>query len=392
MTATLLYSNVFEQCVNDSHHTMKQKIYSFILAGGKGTRFWPLSRAQRPKQLLSILSPKTLVRETAERMFPLSGPQRTLVVTVAEQLRDLSRELRDVPQRNFIAEPEGKNTAPCIGLSALEVAARDPDGVMLVVPADHWVADPRAFRRTLKDAVRLACTGDRLVTIGIRPDYPETGYGYILKGTVVHAGRIAGAAQVKRFQEKPDAITARRLIRQGALWNSGMFAWRAAVLLESLRRYQPAIATLLDNISASSAGKSLTRPAPRLARLIAREYSKMPSISIDYAVLEKAAADGQVVTLEANFGWSDIGSWSAVHRMMHRDENGNAANGKWLGLGAKNCLIHAPDRLVVLLGIEDAVVVDTPDALLVGDLKRAQEVRELVEELKKKGLGSYTIK
>jgi mannose-1-phosphate guanylyltransferase len=371
---------------------VKQKIFSLILAGGKGTRFWPLSRSQRPKQLLSILSPKTLVRETAERMFPLSGPDRTLVVTVDEQLSALARELSGVPRRNFIAEPEGKNTAPCIGLSALEVAARDPDGVMLVVPADHWVADSGGFRRTLENAVRLASSGDRLVTIGIRPDYPETGYGYILKGKSLNGNRIAGAAQVKRFREKPDALTARRLIRNGALWNSGMFAWRASALLHSLRRYHPAIADLLERISAATRGKSLTRPAPRLASLIAREYNKMPSISIDYAVLEKAAADGQVVTLDANFGWSDIGSWSAVHRMMHRDDNGNAANGKWLGLGAKNCLIHAPDRLVVLLGIENAVVVDTPDALLVGDLKRAQEVRELVEELKKNGLGSYTIK
>jgi mannose-1-phosphate guanylyltransferase len=368
-----------------------QKVFSLILAGGKGTRFWPLSRSRRPKQLLSILSPKTLVRETAERMFPLSGPERTLVVTVNEQLMDLGRELRRVPRGNFIAEPEGKNTAPCIGLSALEVAARDPEGVMLIVPADHWIADSRAFRRTLQKALRLASSGDCLVTVGIRPDYPETGYGYILREKNSNNIRVAGAAQVKRFHEKPDALTARRLIRQGALWNSGIFAWRASTLLRSLRSYQPAIANLLDNISAAAGGKSLTRPSPRRASLIAREYNRMPSISIDYAVLEKAAADGRVVTVMGEFGWSDIGSWSAVHRMMRRDDNGNAANGKWLGLGAKNCLIHAPDRLVVLLGIEDAVVVDTPDALLVGDLKRAQEVRELVEELKKNGLGSYTV-
>ena len=371
---------------------MKRSIFSVILAGGKGTRFWPLSRSLRPKQLLRILSPKTLIRETAERMFPLAGPDYTLVVTVAEQLKDLARELRGVPRGNFIAEPEGKNTAPCLGLAALEVAARNPDGVMVVVPADHWVADPRTLRRTLRHAVRLAATGDHLVTIGIRPDYPETGYGYILKDRSLPSDKIPSAALVKRFQEKPDAPTARRLIRRGALWNSGIFVWRAAALIESLRRYQPAIAGLLEKIEAATAGKSLTRPTPRLGRVIAREYKKMPSISVDYAVLEKAAADAKVVTLEATFGWSDIGSWSAVHRMMHRDDDGNAANGKWLGLGAKNCLIHAPDRLVVLLGIEDAVVVDTPDALLVGDLKRAQEVRELVQELKKRGLGSYTVK
>jgi mannose-1-phosphate guanylyltransferase len=367
-----------------------QKVFSLILAGGKGTRFWPLSRSRRPKQLLNILSPKTLVRETAERMFPLSGPDRTLVVTVNEQLTDLGRELNNVPRTNFIAEPEGKNTAPCIGLSALEVKARDPDGIMLIVPADHWIADSHRFRRTLQHAVRLAASGDRLVTVGIRPDYPETGYGYILKKKNPKEHHSVGAARVRRFQEKPDALTARRLIRNGALWNSGIFAWRASVLLDSLRRYQPAIAELLDSIGVAARGKSLTRPVPQMARLIAREYHKMPSISIDYAVLERAAADGQVVTVEGEFGWSDIGSWSAVHRMMRRDNNGNAANGKWLGLGAKNCLIHAPDRLVVLLGVEHVVVVDTPDALLVGDLKRAQEVREIVEELKKNGLGSYT--
>ncbi len=371
---------------------MKPTIFSIILAGGKGTRFWPLSRSRRPKQLLKILSPKTLIRETAERILPLSGPERTLIVTVAEQLKDLAGELRVLPRGNFIAEPEGKNTAPCIGLAALEVAERDPEGVMVVVPSDHWVADSGAFRRTLKRAVGLAAKTDYLVTIGIRPDYPETGYGYILKDPGLRAGDIAGATLVKRFQEKPDVSAARRLIRRGALWNSGIFVWRATVLLDALRRHQPAIAGLLAKIRSGAGGKKMTRPSPRLSRLIAREYKKMPNISVDYALLELAAADRKVVTLEGRFGWSDIGSWSAVHRMMRRDNNGNAANGNWLGLGARNCLIHSPDRLVVLLGIEDTLVVDTPDALLVGDLKRAQDVRELVEVLKKKGFGSYTIK
>ncbi len=371
---------------------MKRNIFSIILAGGKGTRFWPLSRSRRPKQLLKILSPKTLIRETAERVLPLSGPAHTLVVTVAEQLEDLARELRVVPRGNFIAEPEGRNTAPCIGLAALEVAQRDPHGVMVVVPSDHWVADSGAFRRTLEKAVALAAKTDYLVTIGIRPDYPETGYGYILQDDAPRGGKIPGAMVVKRFREKPDAGAARRLVRRGALWNSGIFVWRATVLLDALRRHQPAIARRLERIRSAAGGKSLTRSSSRAVRLIAREYKKMPNISVDYALLEAAALDKQVVTLEGSFGWSDIGSWTAVHRMMHRDDNGNAANGNWLGLGAKNCLIHSPDRLVVLLGIEDAVIVDTPDALLVGDLRRAQQVRELVEVLKKKGFGAYTIK
>ena len=371
---------------------MKSNCYSVIIAGGKGTRFWPLSRAQRPKQLLKILSRKSLIDETAERVIALGGRDQTLVVTVAEQVEAMRKELRALPRQNFIAEPQGKNTAPCIGLAALEILRRDPDGVMIVLPADHWVADVKVFQRTLKVAVKLAVRQDRLITIGIRPDYPETGYGYIMKGRVI-AGHGAGSAyQVKRFTEKPTEAVAKKLIRHGSLWNSGIFVWKAATLIELLQRYQPEIGARLKAIGAAAGSKSLGNPSPKLSAVIAREYKKMPSISIDYAVLEKAGAEGKVLTVEADFGWSDVGSWAAVHRMMHKDAQGNAGNGRWLQLGAKNCLIHSPDRLVVLLGIDNAVVVDTPDALLVGDLSRSQEVRELVEELQRKGLGRYTIK
>ena len=369
---------------------MKTNCYSVIIAGGKGTRFWPLSRAQRPKQLLKILSRKSLIDETAQRVLGLGGRAQTLVVTVAEQVDAMRQELRALPRANFIAEPQGKNTAPCIGLAALEILRRDPDGVMVVLPADHWVKDGKEFQRVLKTAVDLAVRQDRLVTIGIRPDYPETGYGYIMKGQAI-AGRAA-TFQVKRFTEKPNEANAKKLMRQGSLWNSGIFVWKAATLIELLNRYQPEIGARLNAISAAAKGKSLGNPSVQLNAAIAREYKKMPSISIDYAVLEKAGAEGKVLTLEADFGWSDVGSWAAVHRMMHKDTQGNAGTGQWLQLGAKNCLIHSPDRLIVLLGIENAVVVDTPDALLVGDLNRSQEVRELVDELKRKGLGKYTIK
>jgi mannose-1-phosphate guanylyltransferase len=369
---------------------MIRNCYSVIIAGGKGTRFWPLSRSQRPKQLLKILSPKSLLAETAERAFRLGGRNQTLVVTVAEQLRALRKELRTLPARNFLAEPQGKNTAPCIGLAALEVVKRNPDAVMIVLPADHWVADVRAFQRTLRMACDLAERHDQLITVGIRPDYPETGYGYIVKGKSLGAKSGVGAFHVKRFTEKPAIAKARRLMRRRALWNSGIFVWKAAMLLDLLARYQPEIARGLDIIGKAAEGKSLGSATP--SSVIAREYKKMPSISVDYAVLEPAGSEGRVLTLEANFGWSDVGSWAAVHRMMHQDSLGNAGNGRWLGFGAKNCLVHAPDRLVVLLGLENTVVVDTPDALLVGDLNRSQEVRELVEELKKKGYGAYTVK
>jgi mannose-1-phosphate guanylyltransferase len=369
---------------------MIQNCFSVIIAGGKGTRFWPLSRSQRPKQLLKILSPKSLLVETAERAFPLGGRNQTLVVTVAEQLRALRKELRTLPAKNFLAEPQGKNTGPCIGLAALEVVKRNPDAVMIVLPADHWVADVKAFQRALTMAVNLAERHDQLITIGIRPDYPETGYGYIVKGKALGVKSGIGAFHVKRFTEKPAAAAARQLIRRGSLWNSGIFVWKAATLLDLLARYQSKIARGLDIIGKAAEGKSLS--SSKLSSVIAREYKKMASISIDYAVLEPAGSEGRVLTLEANFGWSDVGSWAAVHRMMHKDSLGNAGNGRWIGMGAKNCLVHAPDRLVVLLGLENAVVVDTPDALLVGDLNRSQEVRELVEELKKKGYGAYTVK
>jgi mannose-1-phosphate guanylyltransferase len=371
---------------------MTRNCYSVIIAGGKGTRFWPLSRTERPKQLLKILSKKSLIEETAERVYSLGGRNRTLVVTIADQLSALRRELGALPKRNFIAEPQGKNTAPCIGLAAMDVLRRDAEAVMIVLPADHWVADVGAFQRTLKAAVNLAQRTDQLVTIGIRPDYPETGYGYIMKDQALGAKSRAKVFRVKRFTEKPNVAMARRLIRRGSLWNSGIFVWKAATLLELLKRYQPEIGKGLDAIGFAAKGKSLANPIPKLRAVIAREYKKMPSLSIDYAVLEKAGSEGKVLTVEADFGWSDVGSWSAVHRMMRKDAHGNAGNGRWVQLGSRNCLIHSPERLVVLLGLTDAVVIDTPDALLVGDLKRSQEVRELVDELHHQGLESYTIR
>ncbi len=369
---------------------MEKHCFNIIIAGGKGTRFWPLSRAQRPKQLLKILSRKSLIDETAERVYGLGGRDQTLVVTVAEQVGALKKELPALAKNNFLAEPLGKNTAPCIGLAALEVLRRDPNGIMVVLPADHWVTDIKGFQRTLKAAITLAKKHDRLVTIGIRPDYPETGYGYIMKSAELSPG--AGAFQVKKFTEKPNEAAAKKLIRQGSLWNSGIFVWKASLLLELLQRYQPEIGAALSRIGTAAKGKSLGNPSPALKRVIGREYGKMPSISIDFAVLEKAGAEGKVVTVEADFGWSDVGSWSAVHRMMGKDAHGNAGNGRWVQIGSKNCLIHSPDRLVVLLGIDNAVVVDTPDAILIGDLNRSQEVRDIVDELHRQGMGSYTIK
>jgi len=371
---------------------MKAGHYAVVMAGGSGTRFWPLSRAQRPKQLLKIFSKKSLMRETLDRILPLFGREKILVVTVAEHHSAVRKELSLLPQRNFLIEPQGNNTAPCVGLAAIEIATREPDAVMTILPADHWISDPNSFRRAIKTASELAEANAALVTLGIKPGYPDTGYGYILKARKFKGPARVRVYQAKGFKEKPDLKNARRWIRLGALWNSGIFVWRVSTILELLDRFAPSISQSLQRLKDAARGMPLGSPNSRLRAALRTEYKKMPSISIDYAVLEKAGSEGKVLTVEANFGWSDVGNWAAVHRLLPRDKRGNVGFGKWLGFESRNCLVYSPDRLVALLGTEDIVVVDTPDALLVGNLKRSQEVRDLVEELKRRGYEGYTIR
>ncbi len=371
---------------------MKRNAYAVIMAGGKGTRFWPLSRPERPKQLLKLLSAKSLIRETVERVAPIFGRRNTFVVTVEEHHRAIRGELPALAKNNFLIEPEGKNTAPCIGLAALDLAAKDPGAIMVVLPADHWVSDARRFARTLKAAVQLARQSDALITLGIRPGYPETGYGYILKGKRAPATSNATAYRVSGFVEKPHLKRAMQLIRRGALWNSGIFVWRVATILELLCRYSPAVARGLDRIEAIARGKRLGALPPTARKLLRREYRKMPNISIDYAVLEKAGPEGRVVTLEADFGWSDVGNWDALHRMLPKDAAGNAGVGRWLSFRSNDCLVYSQRRLITLLGMKNAVVVDTPDAVLVADMKRSQEIKDLLDELNRTGYGRFTVK
>ncbi len=364
---------------------MKERAYAVIMAGGKGTRFWPLSRPRRPKQLLRLFSDKSLLRETVDRLLPAFGPSRTLVVCVKNHARAVMKELPFLPKSNFLIEPQGNNTAPCIGLAAVDLMTRDPRAVMVVVPADHWISDPRRFRRTLQAAVQLAQRQNALVTLGIRPAYPETGYGYILKGR-----KATAAYQVKGFVEKPGLQEARRLMRRGALWNSGIFIWRASTLLESLASYAPEIARGLDRIQGIARGRRLATLPPGGVSLLKREYRRMPNRSIDYAVLEKAGSEGKVVTLEARFGWSDVGNWDALHRMLPKDKRANAGVGRWLSFRSSDCLAYSGKRLIALLGMKNTVVVDTPDAVLVADMSRSQEVKELIDELSRKGYGRHT--
>jgi mannose-1-phosphate guanylyltransferase len=366
---------------------MKAACFALIMAGGRGTRFWPASRTTRPKQLLRVLGGRTLIRETAERVAPLVGPERTLVVTVAEHADAVRAELSELARANFLVEPIGRNTAPCVGLAAVAIARRAPDAVMIALPADHWISDAPAFRRTLKTALRLAGEHEAAVTIGIKPAYPESGYGYIIKGGPLGKSDGVKAYRVRGFTEKPSPRRAAALIRGGALWNSGIFVWKAATILELIRRYSPEISHRLERIR--DAWSTARRSA--IETTILREYRRMPSISVDYAVLEPAGADGRVLVVEGDFGWSDLGSWAALHRLLERDARGNGGVGRWLAIGSAGCMVYSPDRLVVLLGVKGTLVADSPDALLVADLGRSQEIREVVAELERRGLRRYLL-
>ncbi len=369
---------------------MKPELFAVVIAGGKGTRFWPLSRPQRPKQMLRLLTSKSLVRETVDRLAPVFGRRNLLIVTVGEHERAMRRELPRVPKRNFLIEPLGRNTAPCIGLAGVELLERDPEAIAAILPADHWISDPRRFAHTLGQAIDLAAETDALVTLGIRPAYPETGYGYILKAK---GGRRGRGYRVRGFVEKPRADKARRLMASGALWNSGIFVARVATFLAAIRRYAPEIARRLDAVADIARGRSLARLPPAARAALAREYKRMPNVSIDYAVMEKAGAEGKVMTIEADFGWSDVGNWDALHRMLPKEKAGNAGVGPRLAFRSRNCLIYSSDaRLITLVGMENTVVVDTPDAILVADIRRAQEIKDLTDELSLRGFRKYVAK
>jgi len=357
------------------------------MAGGQGTRFWPLSRRRRPKQVLRILGGKSLIQETVRRILPLFGRDKILVVTVKEQFNEIYKQLRILPKKNFLLEPQGNNTAPCIGLAAMELAARDPMAIMTVLPADHWIPNPVPFLKTLNAALSLTESHESLLTLGIRPSHPETGYGYILKGRAVRGASGLLAHQVRAFKEKPNLQEATRLVKSGSLWNSGIFVWKVSTLFAMLERFAPRVYRGLQKIKEGTHGRRLTTLTPGVRRVLQREYKKMPNISIDHAVLEKAGSKGKVLTIEASFPWSDLGSWAALHEFLPKDKKGNAAVGQWLGIDSRGCLVYSPHRLVVLIGMQGVMVVDTPDALLVGDINRAQDIRDAVSRLEREGHG-----
>jgi mannose-1-phosphate guanylyltransferase len=324
-----------------------------------------------PKQLLPILGRRSLVQETVARVSPPIDRRRVLVVTGRVHARTVRRQLPRLRRAAVLVEPEGRNTAAAIALAALHVARRDPDAVMAVLPADHAIDGLPAFRRDLSLALDVAERTSALVTIGIVPTHAETGYGYIRVGAPL-PGTRGRAARAAGFVEKPDRARAEALLAEGnVLWNSGMFAWRARTILDALRRHVPAVLGPLE----AAGGRNL-----------AAVYRRLPAISIDHGVMEHAA---DVAVVRARFTWSDVGSWATVATLWSGGNGRNAVRGRALPIDSRGCLIDSPERLVALLGVEDLVVVDTPDAVLVCRKDRAQDVRLVVDALRRRGLGRY---
>jgi mannose-1-phosphate guanylyltransferase len=356
------------------------KIHPVIMAGGSGTRFWPLSRRNRPKQFLALTGEAPLLAATVQRLPPLARPDRTYVVCGPQHARVARRLLPGLPAENFIVEPCPRNTAPCVGLAALHVAARDPKGVMAMLPADHHVARPEAFREAVAAAAQLAETG-AIATVGIRPSRPETGYGYLRIGPRI-AVRTRGKARltahkVARFVEKPDMVTAARYLAEGGyLWNSGIFVFRADVILEEIGHAMPVLREQLETI-----GRDLG--TPRYSRTLKRVFPGCPAISIDYGVMEKSQ---RIAVVSADFGWSDVGSFAALSEVRETDGEGNVIEGEAMVLGGRNDVVLAgAGRPVALIGLDDVIVVDAGDAVLVCRRDRAQDVRKAVDELVRRG-------
>ncbi len=360
-----------------SNLELHSHLYPVIMAGGSGTRFWPLSRQLFPKQLLRIMGDETLIQQTMRRVVGVSAPNRVMISTnpaQAEPIRAQLSEWKDALIDNFVLEPEGRNTAPAIALVALELVRRDPDAIMLVVPADHIVKGQRAFDAAVSLAMTLA-KQDYLVTFGIQPIRPETGYGYIRpnrKVTLGKQGPLKGHP-VSRFVEKPTATKAAQYLEAGDYyWNSGMFIWRAATILDEIRCHQPALSRGIEQI-----GQFMQTGASRQA--IDDRYRTLKPISIDTGVMERSKKSAIV---PVSFQWSDVGSWGSLDEVAPKDKAGNVVVGRVVDVGSRRSIIYGDRRLVATIGLTDMVVVDTPDATLVCPKSRAQEVKQLVEILK----------
>ena len=366
-------------------------LHAVIMAGGVGSRFWPRSRQARPKQFLDVFGPSSLIQNTAQRLQGLIAPSETYVVTNAAYVGQTQEHLPAVPAHNVLAEPVARNTAPCIAYAARSVLAQDPDAVMVVLPADHLIRNVARFQAVIRAAAQRAQTPGPngrypLVTIGITPTHPETGYGYIqFDGDQGDGDREDDAPQafpVKTFAEKPDLATAERFLDAGDfVWNAGMFIWRADAILDAVERHLPDVAAAFAGIGSASATS---------ADAVRQAYEQTPKISIDYGVMERATAAGDpVFVVPGSFGWSDVGDWRAVYALAEKDAAGNATEGEVVLHNTARCYARADGRLLALVGVQDVAVIDTGDAVLVCDMEQAQQVKNIVDFLGSRGMTDY---
>ena len=353
-------------------------LHAVIMAGGSGTRFWPLSRTETPKQLLKLAGERTMIQQALDRCAELVPTENVWVVTNERQIAATREQLPELPTRNFLVEPVARNTAPCIGLAAFHLLQSDPEATMLVMPADHVIGPVPMFHAAVQTACQLVAEQPEMFSLfGVVPYFPSTGYGYIERsGPLASAGPHVFA--VKSFREKPDLATAGDYLKRGTFfWNCGIFVWRAATILQALQRYEPDIYAPLKRISAAIG-------SPEEQQTLAEQFPLCPSISIDYAVLERAE---QIAVVEALFDWDDVGSWQALHRLEGTDAIGNTVVGSHLGVDTQQCIVRSSgEHLIATLGMRNCIIVHTPDVTLVADKQDENSIKLLIEELRRQGL------
>ena len=359
-------------------------LHSVIMAGGAGTRFWPASRADLPKQLLKLAGSRSMIQATVDRLGDLIPAERTLIVTNQRLVERITEQLPAVPRDSVVGEPCKRDTAPCIGLAALYLARQDPDATMVVMPSDHVIQDEQSFRAAVAQAARLVDEKPgRIVTFGIRPTYPAESFGYIERGEALPASSpsAAPAFAVKRFREKPKVDVARQYLESGNFyWNGGIFVWKAATIIAELSRREP---QMVEHLSAIVAAWG----TEKFADIFEREFAAINGISIDYAVMEHAT---DVAVIEAPFDWDDVGNWQSLPRLLGADADGNTIDAKHIGLKTTGSIIRGePEHLIVTLGVSDCIVVQTPDATLVANKHDEEAIRQLVKLIEERGWQEY---
>ena len=356
----------------------QSNVYSILLAGGAGTRLWPVSRELYPKQLVNLIGKDSLIQTAIKRLAPVLAPERIRIVCGEKHIDEIARQMEEIgitPEGKIICEPCGRNTAPAILLAVLKVLKNGQDALFCIFPADHVISDIESFCQKVESAVRLADKG-YIVTFGIRPDYPETGYGYIKGSGQIKPGEVFDEAlSIKRFAEKPDYTTAKKYIEAGNFfWNSGMFAFKGSVIIDEFKVHQPELFNRMDTMISEN------RPITK------QDYQLLPGISIDYAIMEKT---DKGVVLPSDFGWSDIGSWKALYDFLEKDEKNNVIQGDVIAQDTKNSFIWGHERLIATNHLNHMVVVETPDSVFVSDMDTSRDVKSIVTLLKEKRRREY---